>query len=92
VTNTGAVRGAEVVQCYVRDVEPTVARPPRELKGFAKVELDPGASTEVTLALDDRAFSFWDAAEHRWTLEPGEFELCIGTSSRDIHHRLVISK
>jgi len=92
VTNTGAVRGAEVVQCYVRDVEATVARPPRELKAFAKVELDPGDSTEVTLTFDDRAFSFWDPAEHRWTLEPGEFELCIGTSSRDIHHRLVITR
>ena len=92
VTNTGSVRASEVVQCYVRDVTATVARPPQELKAFAKVELAPGASQEVALTLDDRAFSFWDAAEHAWTLEPGEFELHVGTSSRDIRHRLTVTK
>jgi beta-glucosidase len=90
VTNTGNVRGAEVVQCYVRDVEATVARPEKELKAFAKVWLEPGASEEVSLALDERAFAFWDVTAYAWTVEPGTFELCIGTSSRDIRHRVSV--
>jgi beta-glucosidase len=92
VTNTGKVRGAEVVQVYVHDVEATVARPAQELKAFAKVWLDPGESQEVALPLDDRAFAFWDVAAHAWAVEAGEFELRIGTSSRAIVHRLTITK
>ena len=66
----------------------SVARPPQELKAFAKVWLDPGETRDVVLALDDRAFAFWDVDAHEWTVEPGEFELRIGTSSRDIRaHR-----
>lgn len=92
VTNTGAVRGAETVQCYVRDIEASVARPRQELKAFVKVWLEPGASEELTLLLDERAFAFWDVAAHAWTVEPGEFELRIGTSSRAIAHRLTIER
>jgi beta-glucosidase len=92
VTNTGATRGAEVVQCYVHDVDATVARPPHELKAFAKRWLDAGASADVALTLDDRAFAFWDVDTHAWTVEPGEFELRIGTSSRDIAHRLTVTR
>ena len=88
VRNTGARRGAEVVQCYVRDVEASVSRPRHELKAFAKVWLDPGAAVEATLELDRRSFAFWDVTTHDWMVEPGEFELCIGTSSRDIAHRI----
>jgi beta-glucosidase len=90
VTNTGAARGAETVQCYVRDIEASVARPQQELKAFAKVWLDPGESADVTLPLDERAFAFWDVTAHAWTVEPGAFELRIGTSSRAIAHRLTI--
>ena len=90
VANTGAVRGAEVVQCYVHDVEASVPRPPQELKAFVKVWLDPGASAEVVLPLDERAFSFWDDTVHAWRAEPGAFELRIGVSSRDIRHRLQV--
>jgi beta-glucosidase len=92
VTNTGTMRGAEVVQCYVRDVEASVARPKQELKAFAKVWLDPGASEEVVLTLDDRAFAFWDVAAQDWTVEPGDFELRIGTSSRNIHHVMRVTR
>ncbi len=64
VTNTGARRGAEVVQCYVapRDA-PRLARPPKELKAFAKVRLDPGETQTVTLTLDERAFAYWDPGD-----------------------------
>jgi beta-glucosidase len=92
VTNTGAVRGAETLQCYVRDTEASVARPRQELKAFAKVWLEPGASKDVMLPLDERAFAFWDVAAHAWTVEPGEFELRVGTSSRAIAHRLTIER
>ena len=92
VTNTGPVRGAETVQCYVHDAEASVARPQQELKAFAKVWLDPGESRDIRLPLDDRAFAFWDVAVHDWTVEPGAFELRIGTSSRAIAHRLTIER
>lgn len=60
VTNTGERRGAEVVQVYVRPGESRLVRPRTELRGFAKVELDPGESREVTVVLRDRAFAYWD--------------------------------
>jgi beta-glucosidase len=62
VTNTGARRGAEVVQCYVVPRDPSVTRPPKELKAFAKVWLDPGETTTVTLELSPRAFAYWQPA------------------------------
>jgi beta-glucosidase len=66
VTNTGTRRGAEVVQCYVAPVAPRLVRPPKELKAFAKVWLDPGESTTVSLDLDERAFAFWDPGDPEW--------------------------
>ena len=92
VTNTGSMRGAETVQCYVHDSEASVARPQQELKAFAKVWLDPGESGDLVLGLDERAFAFWDIAAHAWTVEPGAFELRVGTSSRAIAHRLTIER
>ncbi len=83
VTNTGDRAGAEVVQVYVSDVEATVVRPLQELKGFAKVHLDPGESSEVAITLDERAFSFWNPAEQGWMCQAGDFELHVGSSSRD---------
>jgi beta-glucosidase len=63
VTNTGGRRGAEVVQCYVAPLAPGVTRPPKELKAFAKVWLEPGESRTVILELDDRAFAHWDPGD-----------------------------
>ncbi|HET9648076.1 MAG TPA: glycoside hydrolase family 3 C-terminal domain-containing protein [Microlunatus sp.] len=91
ISNTGAVAGAEVVQVYVGDVESEVARPIRELKGFAKVHLEPGETRRVTIQLDQRAFSFWSIRWHRWAVEAGEFEIAAGTSSRDLPLRERIS-
>jgi beta-glucosidase len=84
VTNTGDVDGAEVVQVYVRDVHATVARPVRELKGFAKVQLAAGASSSVTIELDQRAFAFWSVRQGRWAVEAGEFTVEVGPHSRDL--------
>ena len=84
VANTGPVAGAEVVQVYVRDVEASVARPVRELKGFAKVSLEPGESRQVTITLDQRAFSFWSELLGTWVVEAGEFAVEVGHHSRDL--------
>lgn len=91
VKNTGSVAGAEVVQLYVQDKEASVERPEKELKAFQKVFLQPGESKEVTLTLNERAFQFYDEGKKGWTLEPGEFTLLIGTSSRDIKQQAAIS-
>jgi beta-glucosidase len=84
VTNTGARAGSDVVQLYVHDVESTPFRPEHELRAFAKVHVEPGASEEVALALDRRAFAFWDPGHGDWVVEPGRFELRAGASARDI--------
>lgn len=84
VTNTGKVRGKEVVQLYVRDVESTVARPEKELKAFEKIELKPGQKKTVTFILDREAFWYFDTAMNAWNTEAGEFEILVGASSRDI--------
>jgi beta-glucosidase len=84
VTNTGPRPGREIVQVYVTDPQSSVFRPAQELKGFATVSLDPGASAEVSITLDARGFSFWNSAASSWMLEAGAFELRVGASSRDI--------
>ncbi|CAB4859110.1 unannotated protein [freshwater metagenome] len=76
VTNTGTRRGAEVVQCYVGAVDPVVVRPLKELKAFQKVWLEPGETTEVTLTLDARSFSYWDPGNaYRGDLNPSPIGL-----------------
>lgn len=87
VSNRGALAGQEVVQVYVRDVAARVARPERELRAFAKVPLAPGETRTVQITLAPRAFAFWDAGVRDWVAEPGEFELFVGASSRDLRAR-----
>ena len=84
VTNTGDREGAEVVQVYVHHKEPSVGRPIRELKGFEKVELEPGAAATVNIELDESAFKYYHPEELRWVLESGGYEVQVGNSSRDI--------
>lgn len=84
VTNTGERAGAEVVQLYVGDPVASVYRPVQELRGFEKVMLEPGASSRVTIELDKRAFAYWHTSRSEWVVEGGEFQLRIGSSSRDI--------
>jgi beta-glucosidase len=83
VTNTGSMAGAEVAQLYVSDPTAKAKRPERELKGFAKVRLAPGETKHVTLNLDARAFSYWDATAHKWTIDPGKFVVLVGDSSEN---------
>jgi beta-glucosidase len=84
VQNIGDVAGKEIVQVYVRDVESTPFRPDKELKGFAKVALEPGEAQEVTITLPRRAFAFYDVGQREWVVESGEFEILVGASSQDI--------
>lgn len=84
VKNTGQVTGKEIVQLYVKDVKATVFRPEKELKGFSKVELDPGEKTDVTVELDQRAFAYYNTDLNDWHVESGMFEILVGVSSRDI--------
>ena len=84
VTNTGKVVGKEVVQLYVHDQKSELVRPPKELKAFTKVELQPGETRTVTLALDFRAFAYYHPGFQQWITENGEVDILIGASSADI--------
>lgn len=83
VTNTGSAAGAEVAELYVSDPSAHIDRPERELKGFAKVRLAPGATQHVTLQLDARAFSYWNESAHKWAIDPGKFVIRVGDSSQN---------
>ena len=83
VTNTGPRAGAEVVQVYI--AAPSAAsEPPKQLKGFAKVSLQPGETKQVSITLDRRAFSMWDTKTSQWTVVPGNYTVLVGDSSRDL--------
>lgn len=84
LTNTGKVAGKEVVQFYVHDQKSKLVRPSKELKGFAKVELQPGETKTVTVALNFRAFAYFHPAHKKWITEDGEFDILIGASASDI--------
>ncbi len=90
VKNTGHVAGREAVQLYVRDIESSVIRPVKELKGFEKIELAPGESKVIVFTLDRKAFAFYSEKTHDWFVESGDFEIMIGSSSRDIKLSSVI--
>jgi len=84
ITNSGSREGAEVVQLYVQPKKPSVARPDKELKGYAKVSLKPGETKKVSLALDGRSFAYYEPAKKGWVAEKGEYGILVGASSRDI--------
>ena len=84
VTNTGKRAGAEVVQFYIADLKSSLPRPAKELKGFKKVQLNPGETKTVEFTIDRSALEFYNDATNQWTAEPGAFEAIIGASSADI--------
>jgi len=84
VKNTGALTGQEVIQVYIRDIASSLERPVKELKGFEKIALEPGESQVVKFVLGPRALSYYDPYQKLWVAEPGEFEILVGASSRDI--------
>lgn len=84
ITNTGRVKGAEVVELYVGMPSSPAPQPPKQLKAFQKVALKPQESTHVRFDLDAQAFSYWDVGSHHWRVAPGTYKIMVGSSSRDI--------
>ena len=82
VKNTGAVKGTETVQLYIRDLTGSRIRPIRELADFKKISLEPGAEAEVTFEITEEMLRFW-TAEEKWASEPGKFHAWICSNSRD---------
>jgi beta-glucosidase len=91
IKNTGKLAGKEVVQLYVKDEASSVNRPERELKHFAKVDLQPGEQKEVSFQLSNRDFAFYSAQHEKWISESGEFSIQVGSSSRDLPLKQTIS-
>ena len=89
VTNTGKRAGTEVVQLYLRDLVSSVTRPVKELKGFQKISLPPGETKTVALEITPDSLAFYDVAM-KYVVEPGEFEIMVGSSSRDVDLQKVI--
>lgn len=84
VTNTGEVAGAEVAQLYLTLPSSAPEAPPRQLRGFAKLKLEPGQSGTATFNLRRRDLSYWDVGQQNWVVPSGEFGIGVGASSRDI--------
>jgi len=91
VKNTGNRAGAEVVQLYLRDVLSSVDRPEKELKGFAKVMLQPQETQLISIRLTRRDLSFWDERSNDWLAESGEFEVLIGNALDNISQRAIFT-
>jgi beta-glucosidase len=84
VRNTGPRAGCETIQVYASRPGSAVERPPRWLAGFAKVKAGPGAESTVDIPVALRTLAYWDITSRRWVLEPGEYQLAVGRSSRDL--------
>nr|WP_258958415.1 glycoside hydrolase family 3 C-terminal domain-containing protein [Bacillus mobilis] len=84
VKNTGSIAGKEIVQLYIKDVESSMIRPEKELKGFEKVELQPGEEKTVSFTLNKRSFAYYNVEWKEWHVETGEFEILVGKSSKEI--------
>jgi beta-glucosidase len=91
IKNAGEIEGKEVIQVYISDIESTVSRPPKELKVFQKIHLLPGEKKTVTFNLDKEAWSFYDPKKKDWVAEPGDFEVHVGSSSRDIRAKNIFT-
>jgi beta-glucosidase len=91
VTNTGPLPGKEIVQVYVHDRKSGLVRPEKELKGFAKVALQPGETQTVSIPLDFRAFAYYHPEYQQWITETGDFDLLIAASAADIRHTQMVT-
>jgi beta-glucosidase len=84
IKNTGQVAGAEVAQLYIHEQNPSLMRPEKELKDFKKVFLQPGEKQTVSIPLDLRSWAYFDPAKAGWVAEAGDYQIQIGSSSRDL--------
>ena len=85
IVNSGNRSGMEIIQLYIQDIKSSIDRPPNELKQFKKVKLEQNERKTVELTLNFDDFSFYDDSTHSWVVEPGTFNILLGSSSRDIH-------
>jgi beta-glucosidase len=90
ITNTGKRAGEEVVELYIHDPKPQIDKPVRELKGFAKVALNPGETKTVQFTVQPRALAYFDTPGHQWKADAGDYEIQIGASSRDLRQKAVL--
>lgn len=91
IKNTGKVAGAEVVQLYVKQEKSALKRPEKELKAFQKIFLKPGESKEISFDLNEEAFNYFSDKENKWVVEPGKFDIMVGSSSRDIRQKKTLT-
>jgi beta-glucosidase len=91
VTNGGSREGVDVPEVYVGESHPAVPRPQKELKGFARVNLRPGAAQRVNLILDSRAFAYFDVSAHMWRVDSGEFTISVGDSVEQVKLQATVS-
>ena len=84
IKNIGKVKGKEIAQVYVSQKEPIIFKPEKELKGFEKIELEPGEEQEVVIKLDRSSFEYYNVKEKKWSVENGKYYILIGKSSRNI--------
>jgi len=91
VKNTGTRAGATVAQVYVTQTAPHVPRPPKELKGFARVTLEPGETRRITVPLSPRSFAYYNVAAKKWQIDHDTFEISVGDSSEQIELRSKLS-
>jgi beta-glucosidase len=84
VTNTGHRAGADVTLVYVAEADPKVPRPPKELKGFSRVDLAPGETKRVSVPLNPRAFTFYDVTAQHWHADAGKYTVEVGRSSEEV--------
>jgi beta-glucosidase len=92
VTNTGKREGAAVPQVYIGDTHASIPRPPKELKGFAKVSLKPGETRHITIPLNDRSFQYYDVSAKQWKASTGAYDVMVGSSSADIALRGTVTR
>jgi len=90
IKNIGKYKGKEIVQLYIRDKESRVTRPEKELKEFAKVELDPGEQRVINFNLDKRSFAYYNTEISDWYAESGEYKILVGSSSRNIREETTV--
>lgn len=92
VKNTGTVAGKEIAQIYVAKKNSHISRAPQELKAFVKVKLQPGEEKVCKAELDFRSFAYYSEGQEKWKVEPGEYEICLGASSRDIRLKASVKR
>jgi beta-glucosidase len=90
ITNTGKRAGQEVAELYIHDLHPQIDKPVRELKGFSKIALQPGETKTVQFTIKPRNLAYFDVSGHQWKADAGNYEIEIGTSSRDILQKAVL--